>query len=311
MKGAPTSLLTKKKSNMDYGRYGLYFVLPFSIALLVLKFVPMLYTVSLSFDKWNGLDDRVFIGLENYTRLLSDKNFYTAIWNTFYIWLLNVVPRMGVALLCALVFANSSLKGKKFFKAVYYFPNLVTSSAIAVLAYLALDYQSGFVNDVLLRARLISEPINWLRFSATAQGSVAFLIWWMWFGYAAILFTTGIMSIPQELVECAQVDGANGWRRFWSIIMPLLRPTFSYVFITSLIGGLQNFEIPRLITDGRGAPGKALLTVVMQMYNLTFQSNQYGYGATYAVGLFVIIAIISGLTFRMVNGKNLDEEANV
>ena len=298
----------KKKSPLNYDRYGLYFVLPFTIALLLLKFAPMLYTVELSFNKWNGLEDKVFIGFDNYARLLSDKNFYKAIWNTFYIWLLNIAPRMSVALLCALLFAGSNPKGKKLLKAVYYFPNLVTASAMAMLAFLALDYQSGFINAILMDLRLISEPVNWLKMPGTAQGAVAFMIWWMWFGYAAILFTTGIMSIPSELIECAQVDGANGWRRFWHIIMPLLRNTFSYVFITSLIGGLQNFEIPKLLTDGRGSPDKSLLTVVMQMYNLTFQNNQYGYGATYAVGLFIIIALISGLTFRLINGKSMDKE---
>lgn len=312
MKAAPhagaVNRAQKSNNKLNFGHYGLYFVMPFIIALIVLKFAPMFYTISLSFNKWNGLDEMTFIGFDNYIRLFSDKNFYISIWNTFFIWGLNILPRMGVALMCAFVFAYSRLKYKKLFKAVYYFPNLVTASAIAVLAFLALDFQNGFINAILLNLKLVSAPINWLRFPLTAQGSVAFLIWWMWFGYAAILFTTGILSIPHEVIECAQMDGANTWNRFWNIVMPLLRPVFSYVFVMSLIGGLQNFEIPRLLTDGRGAPDKSLLTVVMQMYNLTFQHSQYSYGATYAVGLFMLIALISGFTFRIINGRNLDEE---
>lgn len=299
----------KRLSGIGDRKYGIYFIIPFMLALLILKILPMFYAIGLSFVSWDGLGDKEFIGFDNYVRLFKDDNFYKAIFNTSFIWFMNIFFRMGVALLCALVFAQSHLKGKQFFKAVYYFPNLVTSSSIAVFAYLALDYQSGFVNQLLLDLGLIHNKINWLQTPFTAQASVAAIIWWMWFGYAAILFTTGILSISNDIIESSIVDGANAWHRFWKITMPLLRPAFSYVFITSLIGGLQNFEIPRLLTDGRGAPDKSLLTMVMQLYNLTFQNFQYGYGATYAVMLFIIIATVSGFTFRIINGggKNSSE----
>lgn len=297
-----------KKSNFSktqYGKTGFMFVLPFMLALLILRILPMIYTIDLSFFSWDGLNDRVFVGFDNYNRLIQDKDFYKAIFNTSFIWFLNIFFRMAVALICAVVFAQSHLRGKQFFKAVYYFPNLVTSSSIAVFAYLALDYQNGFVNQILSKIG-ISEKIDWLHIPVLTQVSVAAIIWWMWFGYAAILLTTGILSIPGDVIESSIVDGANSWKRFWKITMPLLRPIFTYVFITSFIGGLQNFEIPMLLTDGRGAPDKSLLTMVMQLYNLTFKNFQYGYGATYSVALFIIIATVTALTFRVINGRRND-----
>ena len=295
-----------KKGSIERNRYGIYFILPFVAAVIVLKILPMFYTIVLSLYSWDGLEEKVFVGLENYSRLVNDENFYKAVYNTALIWGMNIVPRMAVALLCALVFAQSRLRGKQFFKAVYYFPNLVTTTSIAVFANLALDYQSGFINEILLKLGLIAEKIDWLHSPIAAQTSVAVIIWWMWFGYAAILFTTGILSIPNDVIECSMVDGANVWTRFWRIVMPLLKPIFAYVFITSLIGGLQNFEIPKLLTNGRGSPDKSLITMVMQLYNLTFVNFQYGYGATYAVALFIIIAMISACTFRILNGKDLE-----
>lgn len=301
--GVPENRVRYRRRRIDKNRYGLYFVIPFIAALLIMKILPMMYAIGLSFVSWDGLGDKVFVGLDNYVRIVNDQNFYKAIFNTSFIWFINIFFRIAIALLCAFIFAQSRLKGKQFFKAIYYFPNLVTASSIAVFAYLALDYQNGFINQILMNLGLISDKINWLQTSIMAQASVGFIIWWMWFGYAAILFTTGILSIPDDVIESSIIDGANSWNRFWSIVMPLLRPTFAYVFITSLIGGLQNFEIPRLLTDGRGAPDKSLLTMVMQFYNLTFQNFQYGYGATYAVALFIIIAAVSGFTFRIVNGS--------
>ncbi len=295
-----------KRSRASWERSGLYFVIPFALVLLSLKILPMLYAIGLSFVAWDGLGDKVFVGLGNYVRLIRDVNFYKAVFNTWFIWALNIGFRMAVALVCAYIFAQSHLRGKQVFKAVFYFPNLVTASSIAVFAYLVLDYQSGFVNQVLLDLGLIRERIHWLQRPFAAQASVAFIIWWMWFGYAAIFFTTGMLGISTDVIESSIVDGANAWRRFWRIIMPLMRPTFAYVFITSLIGGMQNFEIPRLLTDGRGAPDKSLLTMVMQLYNLTFQNLQYGYGATYAVALFIIIAAVTGLSFRVVQGGKDD-----
>ena len=244
-----------------------------------------------------------FVGLANYQRLLKDPTFYSTIWVTVKIWALNIVPRLGLALLCAVIIAQSKIKGRQFFKIVYYFPNLVNASTVAVLASLLFNWQTGTVNRILVSLGLTAEPINWLGTPSTAQGVVAGIIWWMWFGYSMVMFTTGILSMPGELNEAGVIDGANAWQRFWHITFPMIRPTFAYVFLTTLVGGLQNFEIPRVITDGIGSPNKALLTMTLQMYILAFRSMQQGYASAYAMGIFLFTAVVAAMSYRFLNKK--------
>jgi len=286
------------------GYWGLLFVMPFILGLVFFRLYPFLKTLYTSFTNTNMMTfTNAFVGLQNYQRLIKDPTFTSSLWVTVKIWALNIVPRLGLALLCAVVFAQSKLRGKQFFKIVFYFPNLVNASTVAVLASLLFSWQTGTINQALQAMGLIEEPINWLGTPNTAQGVVAGIIWWMWFGYSAVMFTTGILSVPAELNEAGVIDGANAWQRFWYITFPMIRPTFAYVFLTTLVGGLQNFEIPRVITDGIGSPNKALLTMTLQMYILAFRSMQHGYASAYAMGIFLFTAIVAAVSYRFLNKK--------
>lgn len=291
---------TRKKGISE----GFWFILPFILGLAVFRLIPFIYTAYLSFTSSNMMTgESGFIGFSNYQRLLKDDNFYLSLWNTVKLWAMNIVPRLAVALLCAVIFAQTRIKGRGFFKMVFYFPNLVNAATVAVLASLIMGWQTGYLNRILISFGWIEEPVYWLGSPASAQAIVAVLLWWMWFGYSAVMFTTGILNVPMEYLEAATVDGANSWQKFWRITFPLIRPTVAYVFLTTLIGGLQNFEIPRVITDGLGSPGKSLLTMTMQMYILAFRSLQYGYGSAYAMGIFAITAVFAGMSYRFVNKR--------
>ncbi|MCL2250018.1 MAG: sugar ABC transporter permease [Oscillospiraceae bacterium] len=296
--------LGKKRNKINREIYGLYFILPFLVALLLFRFIPMVYTAVLSFTNWDGFArELTFVGFDNYQRLLTDDPlFFRSLFNTFILWFMHVFPRMAIALLCAVLFAQSRIRGRQFFQAVFYFPNLVTASSIAVLALLILNRQVGFLNQVLVAANLVYEPINWLGVPNNARGVVAFLIWWMWFGHSTILLTSGVLSIPRDVVESSMVDGANAWQRFWLITMPLLRPTFAFVFTTSLIGGLQNFDIPHVL-DHLGDPNRSILTTVMHMFNMAFHARQFGYGSAIAIALFVVILVVSTVLFKFINRR--------
>lgn len=284
--------------------YGVLFILPFLIALIVFRLIPFLYTVWMSLRSTNLMTgDDQFIGIMNYERLLRDENFYISLWNTVKIWAMNIIPRLALALLCAVIFAQTRIRGRGILKMVYYFPNLVNAATIAVLASMIMGWETGFFNRALIAMGLITEPINWLGNETSAQIIVAVIIWWMWFGYSAVMFTTGILNVPLEYLEAATVDGANSWQRFWKITFPLIRPTVAYVFLTTLIGGLQNFEIPRVLTDGLGGPNKSLLTMTMQMHQLAFRSMQYGYGSAYAIGIFTVTAVFAGISYRFINKR--------
>lgn len=294
----------KKSAASRKGWWGLAFVAPFILALLLFRFIPFLLTVWTSMTSSNMITfEDTFVGLDNYKRLFSDSTFYSSLWVTVKIWAMNIVPRLGIGLLCAVVFAQVKIRGKQSYKVIFYFPNLVNASTVAVLASLLFGWQGGYINNLLISLGIISEPINWLGTPGTAQGVVAGLIWWMWFGYSAVLLTTGILSIPGDVIEAGVIDGANAWQRFWRITFPLIRPTFAYVVLTTLIGGLQNFEIPRVITDGLGSPNKALLTMTMQMHILAFRSMQRGYGSAYAMGIFLFTAMVAVISYHFLNKK--------
>lgn len=299
----------KKHHKIAKDNYGYLFILPFFVLFLVMQLIPMLYTFFLSLNRWDGLMDKTFIGFDNYKRLLTDSLFLKSIFNTVYIWAINIVPRMALALLCAVLLTREKIKGVNTFRAIFYFPNLVTATSIATLFSFLFDWQTGFVNKLLLGAGLIGEPIKWLGVPALARTLAGTVVLWMWFGYAVILLISGILAIPKNLFQASIVDGANGWQQFWHITMPNLKGAFSYVFITALIGGLQNFDIPMLLTDGLGSPERSILTITMYMYSQAFTTRQVGYGSSIAYALFVLVLLVSLLTFNLINGKDADKSA--
>ncbi len=286
------------------GRTGYYFVLPFLLLLVLFKIYPLLYTFLISLMKWDLLSPKQFLGLKNYQRLVADEVFYISIWNTFLIWLMNIVGRLGIALFFAHFLTQRRFaRTKHFFMAIFYLPNLITAASIAALFAIFLDWQTGPLNILLIKMGIIAEPVYWLNSPAWTRFYVALTIGWMWFGYAMILLIAGMSAIPEELFESATIDGASDLQRFRRITLPLIRPTLIYVLITSLIGGLQNFDVPRIITDGWGSPRKSILTTVMYLYNQSFMNFNLGYGAAVSYGLFLVIIVVTVSSFRALYGS--------
>ncbi len=284
--------------NINYKGY--FFVAPFFLIFLVFNIYPVLLTFYYTFTHYEGYGSPEFIGLENYIRIFSDTYFYEAFFNTLKIWGLNFTLQLGIALLLAALFSDLRfrMKGLGFFRAIFYLPNLITISSVAILFNIMLDWQYGSINQFLLKLGIIGEPINWLNEPITAQVSVALILTWMWFGYTFIVLMAGVSGISKEYYEAALIDGANRWQTFTQITLPLLKPIMLYVLITSLIGGLQLFDLPMLITDGLGEPEGALNTLVLYLYNQAFRYNNYGYAATIAYALFLITVIFSAITFK-------------
>jgi multiple sugar transport system permease protein len=298
-----------KKNIIDKGRYGLYFIIPYFVAYLVFSVYPIIYSFVISFEKWDGMSPTAtFVGLTNYTNLLNDPIFYQSILNTFIMEGFCIVPQMLVALFLAVLFNNWRVRGKEFFRAIFYLPNLITPAAVAVLFSFIFDWQSGAINMIFAKFHFISEPINWFFNTGSARGIISLVLWWMWFGYSMIIFGAGLKNIPMELYEAASIDGASAWRQFTSITMPLLRPTILYSCVTSLIGGLQIFDIPFVMTSfpggpGIGGPSNTTMTMVMYLYYTAFLNMNYGYGAAIGYGLFILTLILSLVTFRIINRK--------
>ncbi|MBZ4663886.1 MAG: transporter [Caloramator sp.] len=285
-------------------KYGYLFIAPFFIVFSIFGIYPILLSLYMSFTDYKGIGSPFnanWVGLQQYARLLKDTYFLQAFINTWKIWGVNIILQLALALILAVIFSDVrlKLKGVSLYRAIFYLPNLMTVSSVALLFLFILDWQHGALNGLLLKAGLISRPINWLGQPQTAQLSVSLIQTWLWFGHTFIIIFAGIEGISKDYFEAAMIDGANRTQTFFKVTLPLLKPIMIYVVITSLIGGLQLFEIPFLMSqNGLGGPEGSLVTMVLYLYNQAFKYRNFGYAAAVAYGLFFIILIFSIFVFK-------------
>jgi len=285
-------------------KYGYLFISPFFIVFSIFGIYPIFLSLYMSFTDYKGIGSPFkanWVGLQQYLRLASDKYFLQAFVNTWKIWGVNIILQLSLALILAILFSDLrlKLKGLSLFRAIFYLPNLMTVSSVALLFLYILDWQHGALNGLLLKYGFISKPVNWLGEPITAQLSVSLIQTWLWFGHTFIIIFAGIQGISKDYFEAAMIDGANRWQTFFKVTLPLLKPIMIYVVITSLIGGLQLFEIPFLISqNGLGGPEGSLVTMVLYLYNQAFKYHNFGYASAVAYGLFLIILIFSMIVFK-------------
>jgi multiple sugar transport system permease protein len=251
----------------------------------------------LSFGNLEGLRVNFdFVGLANYKRLVTDKYFWGAVGNTFIIWGLNFLPQLGLALLFAIWLTDVKLhiRGKNLFRALFYLPNLLTAASVSLLFRSLFGHPIGPINQILMKFGLIDKAFNFFRSGTASRLIVAFIQWWMWCGQTLILLMAAITSISPSLYESAVIDGANDWQCTWKITVPLLRPMMFFVLVTSMVGGMQMFDIPFLITGMHGEPDYKIRTSAVYMYNIGFQGKtNYSYAAAISVGVFIITTVLA------------------
>lgn len=182
----------KKRSRLDRGNYGYLFVAPFFLVFLVFGLYPIVYTVYLSFQKWDGLGPISYLGLKNFTRLLGDEVFYLSVWNSFRIWLCNFIPQMAAALLLAFIFTFNRVRGMKFFRAAYYLPNLVTAASVGLLFNLLFNGNKSAVNYILTALNIPGAPFDFFNSESVTSAMVSYIQWWMWFGYTTVIIMAGV-----------------------------------------------------------------------------------------------------------------------
>ncbi len=288
-----------------YSHYGYLFILPFFLAFAVFWLYPVISTfiTSLTNEDFTRAG-RAFVGLKNYTYELTNPGFWRSFLNTWIIWLPNIVLQLGIALFLAVILTNVQIRirGIGFFRAVFFFPNLVTIASIAILAYAVLDWQNGVLNQILFGTAEGAQDkyVFWLNNPHASRIIVSLIQTWIWFGYTMILFMAGIQAIPVSLVEAAIVDGASPSKVFRLITLPLLRPVMVYVLVTSLIGGLNIFDLPWILTRGRGGADQSLTTIVVYLYNRAFRFYQLGAGAAISYLLLIFTAAFSFLYLRFI-----------
>ncbi len=293
-----------------YNKWGYIFLAPFLIVFIIFQLIPLCTTIYNSFFEnylANGGITQVgpnFIGLENYKKLFEAGDIWVYTKNTMILWIMCFIPQILLSLLLGAWFSDVrlKLKGDGFFKAVIYLPNLIMASAFSML-FFALFADTGPINSLLQSLHIIDEPYKFLSNTGSTRTIIAFMNILMWFGNTTILLMAGMMGIDPSLFEAAEVDGANATQVFFRITLPLLRPILLYVMITSLIGGLQLFDVPQILTNGTGDPNRSSMTLIMFLNRHIQISKNYGMAGAVSVLLFIITGVLSLIVFKINNAS--------
>lgn len=305
-----------KRKKKSYAKYGYLFCAPFVIAFLIFSLYPIIFTILLSLTDFKGMGKVEFHFLENplqnFQTILSNPSFRTAFKNTIGLWICNFIPQIGLALLLTAWFTDTryKIKGAGFFKVIFYMPNIITAATIAILFSAFFGYPMGPVNDIFTTFGWSAEPVQFLQNKAVAKGVVIFIQFWMWYGNTMIVLISGVLGISPEIFEAAEVDGASRIQTFFRITIPNLKTILLYTLVTSLIGGLQMFDIPRLFLNG--GPDNGTLTTSLFIYNQAF-SGSYLYNRASAASMimFVVICAASAVLFFIMRDKDESELAKL
>ena len=297
--------MKQKKNNavVRYNRWGYIFLIPFMVVFVVFQLIPLVTTIYNSFfeNYMSGLKQigPNFIGLKNYIQLLTQGDLLKYFRNTMIMWILGFIPQILLSLLLGAWFTNPQLrlKWQRFFKTVIYLPNLIMASAFAML-FFTLFAKTGPINSILVNMGIFKQSYDFMAHVGSVRGLVAAMNCLMWVGNTTILLMAGMMGIPDSLYEAAEVDGATPTQIFFRVTLPLLRPILIYVMITSLIGGLQMFDVPQILTNGTGDPMRTSMTLIMYL-NKHLYSKNFGLAGALSVLLLILTAILSAIVFRV------------
>ena len=289
--------------SVNYAKYGYYFLIPFFLIFLIFNLLPLMSTFVYAFFEYffklGGLQQvgPNFIGIGNFATLFTDINFWKYWGNTLIIWICCFIPQMIVSLLLAIWFTDSRLKVRcsGFFKAIMYMPNLVMAAAFGML-FLMLFGNNGPINQIF--EALTGKTIFFTESTGWSRGILSFANWLMWFGNTTILLMSGIMGIDESIFESARLDGSSSVKTFFHITLPLLMPIFVYVLVTSMIGGIQLFDVVQIFTRGNGGPNLSTKTIMMYLYDLIKTSKNYGLAGAVSFFIFLITGGLSIFIFK-------------
>jgi len=299
----------KQVKSVSYAKYGYLFSIPFIVTFLIFSLYPTVFTAIIGFTDFKGVTATTFNFLKdpfaNFVGIINNVTFQNSLKNTLIIWMINFIPQIGLALLLTAWFTNRSrkIRGQGAFKVLFYLPNIITAATVAILYSAIFGYPVGPVNDILASLHLINKPFDFSTDPWAAKLVVAFIQFWMWYGYTTIILISGVLGINPELFESAEIDGATPRQTFFRITLPCMRTILLFTLITSLIGGLNMFDIPKLYI-WNGGPANATMTTSVFIYAQAFSgSYMYNRAAAASMIMFVIIAILSAFVFYLMRDK--------
>ena len=303
---------SRKIGSLEKGYMGYVMIAPFVIVFIVFSLYSVVNTIWLAFTDTTLLEPSSgkFVAFLQFEKLTKDKVFIKAIGNTWKIWLLNFIPQLGIAMLLSVWFTSSFLKLKLvgMWRSFLYLPNLFMPATVGVLYYTIFQDIYSPANQFLAMINAVPEPVVFLDSQAFNQVLVAYIQWWMWYGNTIIILVAGMSSIPASFYESGMIDGANGWKMFRYITLPALRPILVYTLVTSLVGGMQMFEVPYMIGQ-QGGPRNAIST----MYTVMFRKYDTGkkfIGSAAAVGVVILMitTVCSLIIFRLLRDRDAASE---
>jgi multiple sugar transport system permease protein len=277
---------------------GYLFVLPALFILFVFTLVPVLYALYLSFTNYDVFTRMDWVGLQNYQDVFEDDLFWRALQNTVVYTALSIPISMALGLGLALLL-NVRLRGLGVYRTAFYVPVVTSMVAISMIWIQLFDPLYGVVSNALELVGV--RGVDWLGDPNLAMPSVIAVSVWKTIGWNMLIYLAGLQGIPDSLKEAAAIDGAGRWQTFWRIVLPLLKPTTFFIFVTSVIGAFQVFDIVYVMTGG--GPANATLTLVEYIYNNAFKALDMGFAAAASFVLFAIIMAVTLVSMRSVRGE--------
>ncbi|TCZ79935.1 sugar ABC transporter permease [Paenibacillus albiflavus] len=282
------------------------YISPFFVLFLVFGIYPIFYTFYLSFFKWNGLGAMKYVGFTNFELVLGDPLFWQSFWNTLIMGLLGTVPQLIIALLLAVALHSGIKRFRKTLRTIYFMPN-ITSIVAVTIVFSAIFSNKGMANAALGVFGI--DPMAWDVDYWGVKLAIATMVLWRWTGYNAIIYFTGLQSIPNDLYEAAKIDGANKYQLLMHITIPNLRPFIIFTILISTIGSLQLFTEPYVFLGqgGSASTREEGLTMVIYMFSEAFRNGFFGTAAATSVILFVftvIISLLNTLLSRKIGGAS-------
>jgi cellobiose transport system permease protein len=295
-------LRASRLSRLDIKVSPYLYIAPFFIIFGIFGAYPMIRTAWVALHHWEvGVDsDATFVGLDNFTKILSDSNFWNAVLNTVGIFLISTVPQLLLALVLANAL-NKKLRGRTFFRMGVLIPNITSVAAVSIVFSQLYSRDFGLINWVLHFFGL--GPFEWQAYKWSSWIAISTMVDWRWIGYNSLIYLAAMQSIPRDIYESAAIDGASQSKQFWRITIPLLRPTIIFTVIISTIGGLQLYTEPLLFNGGAsaflGGTLRQSQTVTMYLMEQFYGRSQYGEMATVAWLLFLLILIFSAVNYAI------------
>ena len=281
------------------------FISPFLLLFAVFGVFPLLFSLHLAFQSWeptSGLDAMEFVGLENFAFALQDEWFWKSLKNTLWLAVVSGAPQHLVAIPLAVFIHTSFKRLRDGVVGAYFLPYITSTVAIAIMFSSLFSKDFGLVNAALASA-FGMEHVDWLGRAENIKPAIAFVVFWRYLGFNVVLYLAALQTIPRDLYEAATMDGAGRWQQFWHITLPNLKPMIFFGVTLSVIGGLQLFEEPFILTGGRGGADQSGMTSAVYLYRMAFDFNDFGGASAMSWLLFVVVAVLTWLTNRAFRQK--------